>query len=219
MLIVVGVSLAFGVESRWSDYQEAREDAGYIAALAAEFLDDRADLEGALRLARGAAAAADTLRMVRLGDVAVPSSRIPYLFWLATSVNQLGITSTSLESLFTSPTWARLNNPELQLTITQHDQSLRELQTTIDRATDYWFQSFEPVLRDRIDYHEWEGRFSRPDDAASAEELAGWVRLLDERDVNNLLTHAEWFAREVEGDVSALLSQIDHIMELLSLTE
>ena len=157
--------------------------------------------------------------MVRLGDVAVPSSRIPYLFWLATSVNQLGITSTSLESLFTSPTWARLNNPELQLTITQHDQSLRELQATIDRATDYWFQSFEPVLRDRIDYHEWEGRFSRPDDAASAEELAGWVRLLDERDVNNLLTHAEWFAREVEGDVSALLSQIDHIMELLSLTE
>ncbi|MEJ2343541.1 MAG: hypothetical protein P8Y10_15245 [Gemmatimonadales bacterium] len=213
VLVVVGVLLAFGVESRWSDYQEGRQDAGYLGALAAELQGDRAELEGVLRTARVASAAVDTIRMVSHGEIEVAPARIPHLFWRATSVGQIEITSTSLESLFTSPAWARIGDPELQLAITRHDQSLRELQSANERVTDYWFRAFEPVLRERIDYDGWEAGFRRPDELLASEDVADWVRLLEDREVRNLLTHTGWLAGEAERRVTDLRSEIDVIVE------
>ena len=215
VLIVVGVLLAFGVEARWSGAQEDREDTGYLRALGDELREDQGELDGVRRSASAVGAAADTLRMGRTGQLQLSPAHIAHLIWRASSVAQIEMTSTSLENLFRSRTWGRMSDAALQQALATHDQSLRELELANTRVTEYWFEAFEPVLRARIDYDEWEMAFRNPQDLPPSESMGEWVLLLQDREITNLLVHTEWFAEEAERRANELSRQIDEILTML----
>lgn len=210
-LVIVGVLLAFGIEAQWSDFRERTEDTGYLRALAFELRSDQEELRQILQFADAADAAADTLRMARRQQIHLDPERLPGLVWRATAVAQLRITATSLESLFRSPAWARMSDPELQMDLAVLDQKLADLEKAGVQASNYWFNSFDPVLRDRIDYGEWEQAYSGPSDLLSSASLEEWSQLLDDRLVVNLLIHTEWLAQEMKSRLHDLTVRIDEI--------
>lgn len=211
LLIVVGVLLAFGIESLWSDYREGREDRGYLETLRNELQADRGRIALAFDRAVGAQAAIDTLR--QSGD-GLAEDRIPGLLWRATSVAQMDVTSTALESLFRSPAWARLDDAELAMLLTALDESLDRLARASLRVSNYWFDGFEPRLRTLVDFEEWSvvGNPSRSDEREEGMTLGSdWSAVLEDQQITNLLTHTYWFAGEVERLATPILGQMDDI--------
>lgn len=89
VLVVVGVLLAFAIQARWEDWQDSRQDAGYIEGLRGELSKRRADLERDLTWARNAAVCGDSLQMAWNGTGDIGASRLPHLLWMATSVTQV----------------------------------------------------------------------------------------------------------------------------------
>ena len=213
VLVVLGVLLAFAIQSRWETRQERRDEVGYLEALRSELLENRSQLLRLEDVSRRSMAAVDTLRGAWSGEARVDVGRLPRLVWRATGVSGGSFGSTALESLTRSSAWARLPDSNLQLALSKLELSLGQLRSSADVANRYWFDASEPFLRELVSYDEWSRANADPDDVTI--DAAAWTGLLVDLRFRNLITHADWFAETTLRQADRIVAEIDEVVALM----
>ena len=213
VLVLLGVLLAFGIQSRWEARQERRDEAGYLMALRSELDENRVQLLRVQEVARATLAAADTMRGAWSGAAAVEPGRLPGLIWRATGVSGGKFRSTALESLTRSAAWARLPDPDLQLVLSRLELQLTEARANAEIASTFWFDASEPILREVVSYDEWERAASDPGSVTI--DADAWVGLLSDLRFQNLVTHAAWFAGLSVSEAERVVAEIDRALALM----
>jgi len=213
VLVVLGVLLAFGIQSRWEARQERRDEAGYLAALRSELVENRAQLLQMKETARQAIAAADTLQSAWARVAQVDDAQLPRLIWYATGFGGGTFRSTALESLTRSTAWARLPNPALQLALSRLELQMAELRATADMGSTFWFDASEPFLREVVSYNEWDRAARDPSTAIDAE---AWSGLRSDQRFQNLITHAVWLTQMSIDQTDRIVTEIDKALALMT---
>ncbi len=213
VLVVLGVLLAFGIQSQWEARQERREVSGYLTALRSELLENRAQLVKRQQVLHASIATADTLQKAWLRDVRVEKSQLPRLIWVATGISGGTFRYTALESLTRSTSWAQLQDPNLQLALSRLEFQLAEVRSNADAAITFWFEASEPFLRDMVSYDEWERATQDPLNTSIDAEV--WVGLLSDLRLQNLITHASWFSKVSLEGTNRVVEEIDRALTLM----
>jgi len=207
VLIVAGVLLAFGVESRWQAFKDARQQSAYLSGVVDELEQNRESFKGALELNVDWSRAADSLVAIALESTPVPDSILSDLLWRTTSYGSFRPSTVALESLVSSTAWADLDDPALRTRLAELEATLQWVQDGYEERNDFWFESFEPYLRKRINYEAWSDRRAAPG--------VDWGALLEDREFQNLVVHSEWFTGTDASRLNEVIRQVSAVLELL----
>jgi hypothetical protein len=202
-LIFFSVLLAFWIEARWQDSQEAARQRSYLQGVAEDLTRVRGQLEEALAQRQAFDLATDSL----LTATGRPDSTLSRWLWDATSLGRGTAYSLALRGLVSSATWADLDDLELRDRFAGLALRLQDLESSRDAQQDYWWRNLDPYLRPRIDYASWEARSARP--------AEGWPSLLGDQQLRNMLTHAKWIRVSDGVAIARALQNIDEVLARL----
>lgn len=129
LLIVVGVIIAFGVDARWEDYLERREELRTLRSLRVEMLENGSRLEQAIQVRMGARNAGRTLL-----DMTGPGAQ-PQLISIVDSLllaTSMGVATYdpvtgSTDALVVGGRLASISNDSLRLALASWPEQLRDL--------------------------------------------------------------------------------------------
>jgi hypothetical protein len=129
LLIVVGVIIAFGVDARWEDYLERREELRTLRSLQVEMLENGSRLEQAIQVRMGARNAGRTLL-----DMTGPAAQ-PHLISVVDSLllaTSMGVATYdpvtgSTDALVVGGRLASISNDSLRLALASWPEQLRDL--------------------------------------------------------------------------------------------
>lgn len=209
-LIVVGVLLAFWVEARWSERQEAaRRDAAAVV-LGEELRRTRTEVEELLRMEEAYIAAIDTIVLMSIGELPAPSpSHIHQLLWRATFVGDFAVSRGTLEGIVGEGLWRDPERPELQIELSRLSAALTALNDAADIRHDGW-QGVKPLLAERIDFRLWDVAFlgGWEVDLPASEEVA-LLGLLSDGVFMNELKNVLWYRYIARAAFADALERID----------
>lgn len=217
VLIVVGVLLAFWVESRWSERQEAARRETAAVVLGEELRRTRTEVEQLLGTEETYIAAIDTMVLMSLGNLPVPSpSHVHQLLWRATAIGDFAVSRATLEGIVGEGLWRDPERPELQVELSRLAAALTALNDAADFRHDGWM-SVEPYLAARIDFRLWDVAFLGGWDVdLPASEEEALRSLLSDRRFMNELKNVLWYRYIARSAFEDVLERIDAALAVLA---
>ena len=206
-LIVVGVLLAFAVESRWETFQQQRQSTAYFAGVAQELKLNRDYIESRLNSERRRGRAADSLVAISYDSISASAATISHLLWQTTTAEGFSTETVALEGLLRAPTWTEIEDPILQRALATLEVTLARLEEDARDKADYWFESYDPYLRSRIDYVAWAENLPSPG--------VDWTALLKDREFRNLIVHGQWFSESFVPRYERALAELELLLQRL----
>ena len=213
LVVVVGILLAFGVDSLWQRAQDRRLGSEIVSGLVTSFEANRAELETWVGRRRDKLAATHELLLVVTQQAsAIPPDSVAALLRSLRSYQGFDSNDSRLREVLASGRMHLIRGGELRARLSGWEAKYQDLRGVEDLARQHSMQVVDAWLNERIPVTGGPGRYDPVPPRPLGESD---VRLLRTLEFENLLRQQYFLDRLADGRGTSLLQEMDVVLRLL----